>query len=113
MNKTVSVLLKGAAQIIPLSQFNNRKPWLALLAALILTIVPMQASFADPDIQATKEDAPGGTASPGDTITYTNTITNTGDMDATDVTMEPQRPEQQRTLTLTRERRLNAPSLTP
>src|SRR3954469_11942226 len=48
--------------------------------------------FAAPNITATKVDAwddsatPDGKAEPGQTVTYTVTITNTGDADATGVT---------------------------
>ena len=53
---------------------------------------PAPIVFAAPNITATKVDAwddsltPDGKAEPGQTITYTVTITNTGDADATGVT---------------------------
>ncbi|MDY6950284.1 MAG: Ig-like domain-containing protein [Thermodesulfobacteriota bacterium] len=65
---------------------------MALLASLAIAVgLPLDTEAAPippgPNIGATKEDSPGS-VEPGDTVTYTVTITNTGDEDATGVAFD-------------------------
>jgi hypothetical protein len=90
------VLLAG--QLAPLAMAAPRAPHAAPPSAPAsaprLNAAPQPAPrlFAAPNITATKVDAwddsatPDGKAEPGQTVTYTVTITNTGDADATGVT---------------------------
>jgi hypothetical protein len=90
------VLLAG--QLAPLAMAAPRAPRPAPASApasaprLKAAPQPAPRLFAAPNITATKVDSwddsatPDGKAEPGQTVTYTVTITNTGDADATGVT---------------------------
>ena len=61
----------------------------SFLLAFVIGMAVLPTASADPNVDASKTDAltndvdGDGEADPGDTITYTVRITNTGDMDAT------------------------------